>query len=638
MKPGRVVFALLIAAGTASASTPLGPDGTSGITAVAVHPQIRTRVYAAAGQPGVSRGEGIYRSDDGGVTWSEKDLGLPPGVRNKDIRAIAADGGRNVYAAIFDQGIYRSTDDGEHWSLLNATGGGWALAIDRQTNDLYASIDAAVARFDGTSWHTGQPLPEYPAALAVDPTNGRTLYAMGDYVYGTGSANALYRSTDGAATWEKIYAARSVTSLAVAASGVIYIGTNDVHTTVPLLAKSSDHGTTWSDADGDLRSVAILGTTVDALAVDGATVVAAMHSRIYRSLDAGAHWTKVDDLQEGGQISPMVSTNAGSFLAGVTTSSNLPGGILRSSDSGTTWAPSSKGIHQTQVRLILATGSTLFAAVASSAIDLGLQRTTDGGRTWERLSQQAPFQNVTLSGTTLLGGWSTTVQRSSDSGATWSTATGIDCSNDIFALTVDATQSSSVWAGALLTSEAHISCLGVFHSSDGGATFTRVTNGLGLVANPFYSSALGPMAAAGGVGYLWTAAGVYANSDNATWTLRGVPAGIRGTAFAATNSGDLWLLTDAGLQHSTDGARTWQPASPLTTSVTGALAVNGSLVAVTDGNRLFLSNDGADWGAVGSDLTNIDSLTFDPLGRLLAGTDQGVFLVDVPSHRRVSRP
>jgi hypothetical protein len=619
-----------MAAGTASASTPLGPDGTSGITAVAVHPQIRTRVYAAAGQPGQSRGEGIYRSDDGGVTWSEKDLGLPPGVRNKDIRSIAADGGRNVYAAIFDQGIYRSTDDGEHWSLLNATGGGWALAIDRQTNDLYASIDAAVARFDGTTWHTGQPLPEYPAALAVDPVNGRTLYALGE-------ATALYRSTDAAQTWEKVYGPRSVTALAVDTSGVIYIGTNDVHTTVPLLAKSSDHGTTWSDADGDLRLVAILGTTVDALAVEGATVVAAMHSRIYRSLDGGAHWTKVSDLQEAGEIRPVATATPGTLLAGVTTSSSLAGGILRSGDSGATWTPSSNGIHQTQARLVLATGSTLFAAVATGPIDLGLQRTTDGGRTWQRLSQQAQFQNLAVSGTTLLGGSSNGVQRSSNSGATWSTATGIDCANDFFGLTVDLTQSNSVWVEAATTAEAHLSCLGVYHSSDGGATFTRVTNGLQLVANPFYPLTLGPMAATGGVGYVWTTAGVYANSDNVTWTLRGVPPGARGYAFAATGN-HLWLLTDAGLQHSTDGARTWQPASPLTTSTAGALAVSGSRVAVTDGNRLFLSNDGSDWGAVGSDLTNIDSLTFDPPGRLIAGTDQGVFLVEVPSHRRVARP
>src|SRR5258708_14782800 len=160
---------------------------------------------------------------------------------------------------------------------------------------------------------------------------------MGEYLYGPGAANALYRSTDGAQTWEKVYASRSITSLAVCASGVVYIGTNDVYTTVPLLAKSVDHGTTWSDADGDLRSIAIMGETVDGLAVDGATVIAAMVSRIYRSLDQGVHWTKVDDLQEAGEIRPVATAAPGTFLAGVTpTPSSTLGGISRTAHAGAT--------------------------------------------------------------------------------------------------------------------------------------------------------------------------------------------------------------------------------------------------------------------------------------------------------------
>jgi len=629
MRFSHLTASLILIAGTTAASTPIGPYGTSGITAIAVHPRVRTRVYAAAGNPGITAGEGLYRSDDGGATWTEKTHGLPPRVRDADIESIAADATTNVYVTIIGSGVFRSTDNGETWSLSLASNVVWTLAVDPVSGSVYATNGNAVARFDGNTWTTGQALPGFATKLAVDPNDGRTIYAS--------TGEALYRSSDGAQSWQKVYSQRSVGPIAIDANGVVYAGTNDIYnTSASLLAKSSDHGATWSDADGDLHTVSILGTRVEALAVDGATLVASMRTRMYRSTDAGAHWTKVVDTNEGGEILQVAAAAPGAFLAGVTSNSAPIGGILRSSDGGASWRTSNDGIHETRARLIVAHDSSLFAAVDVPPVDLGLYRTDESGKTWRRLSGETPVQQLVVSGARLISGASFGVRRSADGGATWTATSGIDCVNVIGDLIADPSRPGNLWAVAFMTAEAHIHCLDVFHSTDDGATWTRADAGLPLIKDPYFYLPIGPMAVARGVAYIWTITGVYASSDGATWSLRGTPRGAHALAFTASG-GDLWLLSDAGLLLSHDGATTWQLASPLSAFNGGTLAVTGSRIAVSDGSALFLSNDGgATWSRIGGDLLSVIALAFDGSARLIAGTDSGVYIVADPPRRRAT--
>lgn len=67
-------------------------------------------------------GSGIYRSTDGGDSWDllNEKPGMPEGVLGKIGVAVAAGGGR-VYAIIEAEkgGLYRSEDNGESWALRN---------------------------------------------------------------------------------------------------------------------------------------------------------------------------------------------------------------------------------------------------------------------------------------------------------------------------------------------------------------------------------------------------------------------------------------------------------------------------------------------------------------------------------------
>ena len=105
-------------------------------------------------------GNGMYRSTDGGDSWTElREHGLPEEDWGRAGVAVSSDG-RRVYAALSGKGhagIYRSNDGGDSWALVNKD--------DRLTS---------------RSW--------YFSCLAVDPSNPDVLYVPNV---------ALYRTEDG---------------------------------------------------------------------------------------------------------------------------------------------------------------------------------------------------------------------------------------------------------------------------------------------------------------------------------------------------------------------------------------------------------------------------------------------------------
>lgn len=64
-------------------------------------------------------GAGLYRSTDGGQTWSRLSAGLPPEATFLSIAVDPADG-QTVYAADNFSGVYVSNDGGTTWNALNA--------------------------------------------------------------------------------------------------------------------------------------------------------------------------------------------------------------------------------------------------------------------------------------------------------------------------------------------------------------------------------------------------------------------------------------------------------------------------------------------------------------------------------------
>ena len=150
-------------------------------------------------------GSGLYRSQDGGATWTElKGHGLPSGILGRiDVSVSGADHKR-IYAMIEakDGGLYRSDDAGESWKLVSADGRikqrAWyfskTYADPKAPDTVYVLNTGMLKSTDGgKSWKLVSALHGDHHGLWIDPTDPKRMINCND-----GGASV---SIDGGNTW-----------------------------------------------------------------------------------------------------------------------------------------------------------------------------------------------------------------------------------------------------------------------------------------------------------------------------------------------------------------------------------------------------------------------------------------------------
>lgn len=160
-------------------------ESVSSIGAIAVAPTNPNIVYVGTGEQclrnDISFGDGIYKSLDGGKTWTN--IGLRDSQHiatilvdpsNPDIVFVAAIG--HAFGPNEERGVFRSTDGGKTWRKI--------LYLDEKTG---------------------------ATDLAFDPNDSKTLFAAMYQVRRTaysmisgGPGSGLYKSSDGGATWKHV--------------------------------------------------------------------------------------------------------------------------------------------------------------------------------------------------------------------------------------------------------------------------------------------------------------------------------------------------------------------------------------------------------------------------------------------------
>ena len=247
----------------------------TGFGALAVAPSNPSVVYAGTGN--TTLGNGVYRSDDGGATWRHVGLddtkyitALVVDPRNPDIVVAGAGSGGNFGSMVFynnnpssARGIYRTTDGGRTWThalFVDAATSVVDLASDpAETSVLFASLAAGGGRGqqaapaiyrsadEGATWTRvpGDGLPPATSAnIALAPhTNARRIYALS----GGRGGGGFYRSDDAGATW-------TVTTRRLAsAGGHIYVDPTNpdvVYTMGTSVYRSTDGGRTLAALKG----------------------------------------------------------------------------------------------------------------------------------------------------------------------------------------------------------------------------------------------------------------------------------------------------------------------------------------------------------------------------------------------------
>lgn len=207
-------------------------EGSYSIGCVIIDPNNPNVIWVGSGennnQRSVAYGDGVYKSEDGGKSW--KNMGLKASEhigmiaidpKNSDVVYVAAYG--PLWKEGGERGIYKTTDGGKSWTAV--------LTVSENTgfNEIH-----------------------------IDPRDSRVLYACAHqrrrhvftYISG-GPESALYKSTDGGATWNKIHKGLPDTDMGRIAMAISPVNPDVMYCLVEAsnrkggTFRSTDRGASW---------------------------------------------------------------------------------------------------------------------------------------------------------------------------------------------------------------------------------------------------------------------------------------------------------------------------------------------------------------------------------------------------------
>lgn len=324
---------------------------------------------------------GVFRSDDGGETWSARNRSLTGSSLDIGGIDVLADGLQvapsdpNLVYALSGGALLRTRDGGRTWTLFDAAPVLNQISFRRLGSLLGAAADGLYeSRDEGESWTLLAFSGQYVSSAVEDLRGQPILFATLDPGDGT-TRDSLWKSTDGGASWQvKLRAFDNFEQLQLDPSrqGSIYLmGNLDLY-------RSVDEGETWtfSVGAGAVAPVAI------AVSADGILYAAAYWGGVGHSFDGGETWRPLGSIVPVDEIWDLVvdAAHPGTVLAGGAS------GIWRSLDRGSAWSSSNVGIMASfPSSLALDPLGTLFAMD-----EMGLWRSENTGSTWEPTGLYGP--------------------------------------------------------------------------------------------------------------------------------------------------------------------------------------------------------------------------------------------------------
>jgi len=427
-------------------TTPIEDDGGWPVAALVMNPRAPDQLYLALAYAG-----GVVSSVDGGSTWSS----VKPAPY---VLSLAIDPALPVtlYAGTSSGGVFRSNDAGDHWTPvtdapLAAAGINVIAPVPWAPATVYAGAGTGIYRSPdrGESWtHLSLGLRNISAySLAVDPTVSSTIY--------TGVGGAVTRSTDGGVHWSesRVVDSDPVVALAIdpASPSTLYAGIGGF-AVVPLY-KSTDAGAHWTPASNGLssgRGDDLFTALAFAPSRNSTLYVSELFGGVFKSIDGGSSWTKVNSglTPEGGSfgISALAVDPANADIVYAATIAFGPprteAKFYKSTNGAVQWR---------QIPIPLPTATS----INSFTIDPDVPSTIYA-------AYENNYRNI---GTPGDGG----VLKSSDGGETWSTARGLLPTTPVLALAIDPSARSHIYAATQK---------GVFRSTDGATSWRPLNAGL----------------------------------------------------------------------------------------------------------------------------------------------------------------
>jgi photosystem II stability/assembly factor-like uncharacterized protein len=596
----------------------LGPPG--GDVSDAAVSTINPDIVLAGIAPGGSFGGTLYRSSDGGNTWSE--VSAVAGISFFDIE-FAPDG--TAYSGTQDS-VRKSTDGGLTWATLNLGIGAndqvFDVALDPSDSaTIWAGIaDAAGAQpvnvmrstDGGATWTNRTPplgTPISAHAIAVDPNNANTVIAVFGGDFGGGE---VWVTTDGGDSWMDRSAGLPGNPL----NAVVYDGTRLLVGGGLLfgsqfvgLYESLNLGVTWTPLhDGTWPILVVEDIAVDP--DDAATIFVAIDGGgVNRTTDNGATWQiGIGNSQAlAGRSIRFQPGNSQELFLGT---SSLA--VFRSTNSGDTFVQSSEGISELDLFSIDANplNPDEIAVAFQGANNGGVFSSSDGGSSWQ-LESAPPtrYSNVRFAPDGILyaisSGPSTVAQEGlyrRETNGTW-TPLGPD-QGPLYESDLDASRFSQNNPELIMLGGADFGVAGfeatIWRSTDAGESWSKVfesaqgtiesVTDLEIIEDGTDQNMLASWTSLSGDG---TGGALRSTDGGASWfeSSSGLPAFFQNPRLCASSTNPQTLMVAAslsfasgGLFRTTDSGATWT-----STGWTGSVTIGDVACHPADDQTLFVT-------------------------------------------------
>ncbi len=310
---------------------------------------------------------GIYATTDNGISWTEKNHGLPLKIIN-----CFALVGSNIFASVgYGNEIYLSTDQGESWTLKN--------------NGLEQYADFNQLAVIGDKIFT-------------------TSYSDSDIRGGT---KVIYMSSDMGNTWIKKNNAKSfkLNKYSFAAiEGRLFVGDSE------NLYYSDDFGDTWTKKSLTNEYY----RSAEYLAVGDGIIYGASGTEIFISTDRGDTWTAIRNSKNYWLVNSLETRGDRLYACSVSLNNytTFHDGLFYSSDKGDTWIRND--LDSLFVYSLLFKNNYMFACT-----NRGLYRSDTSIVNWKKLSEEFGYSQITTIDNKILDGGYGSYGISEDNGENW---------------------------------------------------------------------------------------------------------------------------------------------------------------------------------------------------------------------------
>ena len=588
------------------------PNLTPGISTgdfrdIAIDPNDGNILYLPASS------NGYFRSTNEGISWER----ITQRLLNVAVVLMAVPnvvGSDTVYVGGWDgEGTFRTDNAGESWTRLDEGGITHSFPDEIQVNPIDPRIVWEIADFGelyvstnfGINWtskfnaHSSDGFRFGSVhALAPAPSDSNVIYAVK-------SGYGIFKSTDGGNKWEFLRHSEVDYTYSLAIhptnSNIVYSGYNPKpFQDWAMVRKTTDGGDSWKTVLNVSSSKGITSVAIDFNNPNTiyAGSISEQGGEIYKSINAGVSWAKLNDnftmCTVMGQPQLIVDPNnpsiayTGTWLAGT----------WKTFDGGINWellheAP----VSATALSIDPQNSNNIFLADRSTPT---LWKSSDGGATWNEIadfSSDGAFlvNRVVADGSTIycatFGPSELTgkLYKSTDNGATWTDITGV-LPRSVLDLVINPINPDNVYVTTHL--------FGAYNSSNGGIDWSELQNFPDIGAfdieidttDPtiLYSCGLGNMTIPTWVsseGHNFTDdPGIYKSIDSGqNWTqILTTSNKVRAIRLHPDNHSVVFAAVHSeGLMVSTDGGTSWSSYNTnLDSTVLTSLAINEEKIYV----------------------------------------------------------